>query len=989
MISINGAYAGSSIDLLDKMAVQKIEDSIKGIDGIKTMTTIINPGRFNIVLELEKRVDKYQTSDLVKDAIANSTQDLPSDMKTPTVNILTIGKDLMSVALSSKTISHEELLERARELKDEILSIKNISEVTIYGDSDKYFDVIINKKKIEALSLDISQTIDAISKLSYIYPIGEIKDSKKGFYYISTFNGPKGANEMLNSLIKVGQQSLYLRDIATVKKRNKDASTKFLLSSDDAIDLAIQQSPKGDAIVLSKKIYTLVKKMQKADPNVTYKIHNDRSIIIKDRLNIIISNILFGIILIFLLMAWLINIRLSFIIAIGIPTAFAMGVALLYALGYSINMISLVGVLIALGIIVDDAIVVSENIQQHLEDGLAPKEAAIMGAKEMAKPVTIASLTTMFALLPMLMMSGVMGEVIKLIPIAISVLIITSLLEAFIFLPIHAAHTLKAKSKVRSWSKVNQIYSRLIHLCIKYKKSFLLLFIIITPLITFLLLKSSRFQMFPSFDASTVTLTLKATPNNDIDDINSYLQTIQDDLSKKSEEFSIKQMGSISGYRRDSAGVVERYPYVGMMIIELNKLKAQNIVDRFITPYLSFYYDDKERIRDKKSHLIANELRKFIKKQDYKKRFHLVNIDVGEVKAGNGKSDLKIGLSSNNNQKILSSIKLIEDKLKSLKGVTTITDNAKLGIDEIKLRVNSYGESLGIDEKSLGVLLSRTYLNTKSALAFDKDELLDIVITSDKKDSLEDLKKFQIRTSSGEVVLLQDIADFIKKRDFEKVIKDFGLKNFYVYANVDTKYITATEALRQLKPILEKIEKNGVNIKLKGESEDKKELRSDMMAASLLAMILILLSLLYLFNSFKESFMLLSVIPFSILGVLIGHKLLDVNLSMPSIIGILGLSGIVINDGIIMIMELKKANNLNEFYQRAAKRFRPIILTSLTTLIGLSTLIFFPTGQAAIFQPMAISLGFGLAWGTILNLLYLPSLYALLNSKKFKEKKIK
>ncbi|HHD72421.1 MAG TPA: efflux RND transporter permease subunit, partial [Epsilonproteobacteria bacterium] len=200
--------------------------------------------------------------------------------------------------------------------------------------------------------------------------------------------------------------------------------------------------------------------------------------------------------------------------------------------------------------------------------------------------------------------------------------------------------------------------------------------------------------------------------------------------------------------------------------------------------------------------------------------------------------------------------------------------------------------------------------------------------------------------------------------------------------NIDPKIITADEALSQLEPTLESIQKKGIQIVQKGEKEKREELKSDMLWATALAMVLILLSMLYLFNSFRESFILLSVIPFSMLGVMVGHMLLGVNIGMPSLIGMLGLAGVVINDGIIMLITLKSAKTLDDIYTLAAKRFRPIVLTSVTTLVGLSTLIFFPTGQAAIFQPLAIALGFGLAWGTVLNLLYLPVLYVYLYRKR-------
>jgi multidrug efflux pump subunit AcrB len=273
------------------------------------------------------------------------------------------------------------------------------------------------------------------------------------------------------------------------------------------------------------------------------------------------------------------------------------------------------------------------------------------------------------------------------------------------------------------------------------------------------------------------------------------------------------------------------------------------------------------------------------------------------------------------------------------------------------------------------------YLERKVALSYDAKNLLEIKIKSDKKDSIDSFKNHQL-TLGNTHVLLKDVVEFKVIKSFEKIIKDFGEKNFYIYANVNPKIITANEALEKIKPILDVAKKDGIKLKFKGEKEKQKDLKNDMLAASTVALILIMLSMLYLFNSFRETLMMMSVIPFSFLGVLIGHFMLGLNLSMPSIIGMLGLAGVVINDGIIMMINLKKSKNIEDIYKYAAKRFRPIILTSITTLIGLSSLIFFPTGQAAIFQPMAIALGFGLAWGTVLNLLYLPVLYTFLNSKR-------
>lgn len=987
MISISGGYTGASIDILDKMAVKRIEDEIKNIDGIKEMSTVISPASFTMVLELEKRVDKYNTANEIKDAIAITKQFLPDDMNDPVVRVLKTGsrKALMQIAITSPHENKEALIQAAEHLEEKISTIKDISEITIYGDADIYYDISLNSEKIQALGIDEKSVATAIQGLSYIYPIGKVEDSQGGHYYISTYNGKKTAPALLETQIVVQGKWLYLKDIAHVEKRYEDAATLFSVDNQDAISLLVNMSSTGNALELSKQITQVVDKVKQHNQSeLHYLIYDDNSERIKDRLNIVVSNILLGVILIALLVFVLINSRMSLVISLGIPTSFVIGAFYLYITGYSINMISLVGVLIALGIIVDDAIVVSENIQQHVEAGKAPNEAALLGAKEMFKPVTIASLTTLFAFIPALMIEGTLGEVMKLIPITVSVLVLASLIESFVFLPIHASHILNKKSQPLSWESANKIYSLIIHYLIHFKKSFLLLFLVVVPLIIYLGVKESKFKMFPKFDSSTITLALKANVNSTTEETNAILKTIEADLYAQKERFQILHIGATAGSRRDSAGNNENYPYVGELKIELNKLVAQNFVDAYITPFLSFYYDDTNRIRQEKSDIISKDLRAFLKEKNYLKRFNLTDFDVVEKKVGPIKSDIQIGLISDDNTKVIAYMKQLKEQLLNTQGIVSVDDGIKFGIEELKLKVNSYGESLGLDEQKLGQLLSSMYLERKVAIAFDTTDLLEMRLRSDNKDSIEALRNFELDLGENGRVLLKEVVEFQTLKSFEKIVKDFGEKNFYIYANVNEKVITSSEAIKTLRPLLEQIENDGIKLKFKGEQEKQQSLKHDMMAASALALVLIMLSLLYLFNSFRETFMMMSVIPFAFMGVLLGHFLLGVNLSLSSVIGMLGLSGVVINDGIIMMMNLKKASNIEELYYLASKRFRPIILTSITTLIGLATLIFFPTGQAVIFQPMAIALGFGLLWGTVLNLLYLPVLYVVLNAKRFK-----
>ncbi|MDX2441886.1 MAG: efflux RND transporter permease subunit, partial [Desulfobacterales bacterium] len=972
---------GASLDVMDKMAVNPLEDELKNIDDIEKMTSVITSGKYTIVLELRQGTNPYNTLDKVKDALAVASRTLPTDMDEPSVRVLTIKRNLLNIVAYSSTLSMQELKDKANDLKDKIAKLKNVSEVSIYGDSDVYYDVKLDLNKAKAFGLSVSDVSSAISKLSYIFPIGVIEDKKKGFFFLSTANSKNSKRTFEDTLLNIGDTQIRLKDIATIEKRYEDASTLFKINTKDALNILVKQSKEGNAIEVAKRVSKLLEDFKAQNREINTFIYDDDSEKIQDRLNIVISNILFGLIVIFFLVAFLINFRMATIIAIGIPTSFVIGAFYFYISGYTVNMISLIGVLIALGIIVDDAIVVSENIQQKLEQGYPIKEATIKGTQEMAEPVIIASITTIFAFIPALMISGTMGEVIKLIPIAVSALVAASLIESFIFLPIHASHLLKADSRTRSWVKIHSLYSTTIHYLIHFKKTFLLVFIILTPLLIVLGMKISKFQMFPKFDASSIHIAFKAGVNNSVEDTNKILAQIQKDLYAKKKEFYIKHIGSVAGYRKDSASNIENYPYVGDITIVFEKIKASNIVDKYITPYLSFYYDSKNRIREEKSAEISKKLSAFIEAQNYKERFSLVDISVIQRKVGPVKSDIMIGLVSNDNEKIIDTINSLKEKLNKIKGVVSVTDNIQYGRDEIKLSINRYGEQLGLDEAELGAILSNFYLSKIISSTFDNRGLLEIKLESIQKDNLEHFKHFQITLNNGTIVSLKDVVDFTIVKSFEKLSKEGGEKNFYVFANVDADIITGTEVLKILEKDLEEIKEDGTKVLLKGENEKKEDLKNDMMFASGLAIILIMLALLYLFNSFRETFMMLSVIPFSFLGVIAGHMLMGINLSMTSFIGMLGLAGVVINDGIIMVITLKKAKDLEEIYEKASSRLRPIILTSVTTLVGLATIIFFPTGQAVIFQPLAISLGFGLAWGTVLNLLYLPVLYTLINRK--------
>ena len=971
-ITIRGGYSGASLDELNKIAVEEIEAEVQNIDGIDTISSRIVPGRFSITLELKKGVDKEKVLKDVDDAITLVKPNLPSDMDEPTTSTVAHARGLMQVSIYSKTLNRDKLIEEAKELRLKLLRIKDISNVTIFGDSDMYYEVLIDDKKAEAYGLTQKQIIDVISNISYIFPLGKIKSHKQE-YYISLAN--KIVDELKKTFLNIDDKIIPLKDVATVKKRYSDSSTLASMNGKNSITLSISQNPKGNAIDISQKVKKLIKKLEKQ--GIEYDIRNDYSTVIKDRLDIVISNILMGIILITLLTSVLINIRMAIVIALGIPTSFVLGAIYFYITGYSININSLIGVLIAIGIIVDDAIVISENIQQYIEKGFPPKEAALLGTKEMAKPVVIASLTTIFAFIPLLMLTGRLGQIMELIPIAISVLVIASLIESFLFLPIHSAHMLNKNSRTLSWKVVSTLYSKVLKIVIDHKFLFLSIFLILTPFLMYNSLKHLRFKMFEPFDSTSVSITYKASKDTTLQDSIKIVQSIEKDLLKHKKEFFIDYVSSTAGYRRSAAGGAEMYPYVGYISLYLQKKAPMNFLEKYITPHLSFYYDKKGRVRTENSRQISRKLRKFIKKQRYKQKFHLREINTLERRMGHARTDIMVGVIGSDYKKVISSIKKLKNKLRKIKAVKFVSDNMKFGSSEIKLILNSYGKQLGVTQKYLGNYIADLYLEKKKGVISDKKGVLDIKVSSEYKNSMKDFNTLKIALKNGQMVMLKEICDFNITRSLEKLTKDDGDVTFYVYANVDQDINTTGEVMKQIMPVLREIKKNGLRYRLRGEYRQKKILQNDMFKAIIVAILLIFLSILYLFNSIKETLIIMSVIPLSFLGVLLGHQIMGFDLSIPSIVGALGLAGVIVNDGILMLAIIKTAKTKDEIATLAARRFRPIILTTVTTVIGLSSLIFFATGQAVTFQPLAISLGFGLIWGTILNLFYLPSIYAL------------
>lgn len=387
-------------------------------------------------------------------------------------------------------------------------------------------------------------------------------------------------------------------------------------------------------------------------------------------------------------------------------------------------------------------------------------------------------------------------------------------------------------------------------------------------------------------------------------------------------------------------------------------------------------------LRERSANEILEEIKEFTKELSKSKDFEEFRAVVPG--AGIVSSDVEIAFSGDEGLVKKALAELISMMSKT-EGVYNIDNDLKPGKRELKLRVNSYGQLLGFTEKSIASVLRPYFFKAEIGKMFYNGELIKIRSQDKMKDTYEAISSFYLKVPAQEArVRLSDIVDFEFKDGFSDIYKNDGDRISSIFASLNKDKLTSSELLSMLKPILEKYEKQGIVITIKGEEQENKKIQQEMGVAAIIAIFLIFIALVWMFDSIFLSLTVLTSIPLSLLGVLGGHLIMDINLTMPGLLGIVGLSGVVVNGGIIMVDFIKKAKSIEEISKYAVMRLRPIFLTSITTVLGLSSLIFFASGQAVILQPMAISLGYGLAFATVLNLFYLPVVYTILNSKRLK-----
>ncbi|MEM7561987.1 MAG: efflux RND transporter permease subunit, partial [Pseudomonadota bacterium] len=708
-------------------------------------------------------------------------------------------------------------------------------------------------------------------------------------------------------------------------------------------------------------------------PNIQIEVFNERWQLIKQRILLLLKNGAGGLALVLLILYLFLSARVAFWVAVGIPVSFMATLAVLYLAGGSINMISLFALIMALGIIVDDAIVVGEDAQAHIDMGEDPLVASEGGARRMLAPVMASSLTTIAAFLPLIMISGRTGAIMMAIPMVIVCVIIASLIESFLILPGHLRHAF-ARSRQSGYSKVRQKldsgfhrlrdhwFRPMVKLAIEFRWATL------ATAVGFLIVSAGLFvggktgwQFFPSPESTTVYANVRFVSGTSSQHVDRFLEHVENQLLKTINDLDEKVVstyylvhGSSSGHRRSITG--ERVGSIYVELLGSDERKTKN--RRFIEKWRSGI------------NLPAG----------------VDNFQITSRRVGPSRRDLSLRLSGSGPDQLKNAALELAQALQSIEGVNAIDDDLPYGREQLIYSLTPAGEAMGLSMRDLGRQLRAAFdgiVLQRFQEGADEVEVR-LQLPDQEQRRLDSLPRLPVKLPNGQFVPLESVAQWESAQGFEALRHYKGDLSVNVSADVDASVNNTSEIVTRLEsstiPTLES--RYGINVSVEGRAASQRETFADMRIGAAIALLLIYLVLAWVFSSYGWPLLVMSAIPLGLTGAVLGHWVMDMNMTTFSIFGFFGLSGIVVNDSIILVIFYRQIRDrgvaINQALEEAAcQRLRAVLLTSLTTIAGLTPLLFETSRQAQFLIPMAVSIAFGLAFATLLILLVLPAMLSI------------
>jgi len=976
-VQISVPYPGATAEEVEDGICRIIEDALDSVSNLDELRCEARESMAIARADIQEGADMQIFLDDINAAI-DAVTTFPELAEKVVVQELNRTDQVVSIAVTGPmTPAH--LKQYCENLKGRLLVRGDIPQVTIGGFSDHQIRIELTADTLRQYGLSAAGIADTIRRQSLDQPLGEISGSEQDL--LLRFAEQRRSPQQFEDLMVVAGDSgavLRLGDIATISDTFADEETQVIFNGERACLLNVTKNRSEDTLEVFAAVETALKEEHATTPpTVSLYLTQDMATLVNDRLTMIIKNGWQGLILVGLTLWLFFGTRFAFWVAVGLPISFLGGFFFMGLMGQSINMISLVALLVALGLLMDDAIVLAENIASHRAKGKSSLQAAVDGASQVAPGVLSSFLTTLTIFVPLAFLSGEIGSVLKVIPIVLISVLAVSLVEAFLILPAHLHHSL-AHHNMQSRGFRARFESGLEHFrenwvgravdkAIEWR--YLSFGLVIALFLISLGLASSgalKFQGFPEVDGDQIDARVLLPQGTPFHKTQAVVAELQRSIDALNQEFKPRQpqqkdlVKNVIVKFGENTDANESGPHIATVSVDL--LSAE--------------------IRDARLSEVLNRWRELSELPP-----DVINVSFKEPGHGPGGAPIDIRLQGGDLDEMKAASIALQTWLAGYAGVSDLYDDLRPGKPELSLKLKEGALNLGLDATAIAAQLRGAYFGTTAAeiqVGVESYEI-DVRLAQADRDQIIDLERFTVRAPNGADVPLSSVAVIEQVRGYSRIQHVGGQRTITVQGNLDSGVGNANEILADTQekflPQLKKQFPN-VNVVFEGSTQEDAKTAASMLRAVAIGLIGIFVVLSFQFRSYREPLLVMAIIPMALIGVFWGHFVMGLTLSMPSILGMISLAGIAVNDSILLVTFIKqhREEGMSPFdaaRQAARARFRAVLLTSATTVAGLIPILMETSLQAQVLIPLVASIAFGLVATTVMVLFLIPVLYMI------------
>lgn len=973
-IVVNAIYPGASPVEIEEGVVNKIEENLKGISGIERFTSSSSENLATITVEVERNTNSKEVLDDVENAV-NQISSFPGSMEPITVFLRENLTLTITFALTGDGLSLSSLKSSARNLEDELRKVEGISKVELLGLPSEEIEIALNQEKMRAYALDFTTISNAVASNNLDITGGKIKTEEEELLIRARYKS-YDPTDLLKVVIKADPEGKIVRlgDLATINRQFADEPAGVALNGKTAVKVLINNTDSEDILSTAANVKAFVDQFNEEQQNIEASIVNNQADLLEQRKALLIENGLIGVFLVLILLSLFLNFRVAFWVAAGLPISFFGMFIIATYFGVTINVISLFGMIVVVGILVDDGIVVSENIYHHYEKGKSRIQAAVDGTLEVLPAVISAVLTTIIAFSTFFYINGRAGDFFSEMSFIVIATLGVSLIEALIILPSHIGHSKALTHKYKKnalerglekglYQAREKLYQPILEFALRYKFlifSFTLALFLIT--LGAMEGKIIKISYFPFIDRDNFAVSLKMPAGTRTNITDSYLDRVR--LAADEVNDSLRPL--IPG-EKDVIRLIEQ---------SLGPSSNEGSLDIILL-------NSEERVIS--STVVVNALRK-----KTGPIYEAENITFGTVGAF-GKP-VSVSLLANDYEKLNEAKNRLKTAMADIPDLRDIIDSDLEGVREIDIELKEKAYLLGLNPASVMQQIRNGFFGLEvQRLQIDEDEIKVWTRYDDEtRASLYNLEDMFIRSPQGGKYPLRDIANYEISRGTLTINHLDGARQITVEADLVDPNGSAPDMITKVRdellpPILEDYPE--IEVLYEGQNREAQKTIKSAKLVLPLVLVLIILVITFTFRSFYQAVVIFTLIPLSLVGVAWGHYLHGLPLSIFSFLGIIALIGVIVNDSLVLVSKmnnyLKEGLDFADAVAHAGlSRFRAILLTSATTIAGLAPLILEKSVQAQFLIPMAISLAYGILMATFLTLVLLPVLLSYLNHAK-------